>query len=377
LALLLVLAPEAVIACVEPPEPPEPPEDGEECGSGTWVGTQGGNVMVKVRGFVSFGVQPGTTCACGFQNVTGVNLASVQVVDSETGLPLPGFSFGSNPTTAGDMEDADEGDWAGFSATASQEIPQGRQVDLVFTGSVPPGTTFNQLKRRIESAGNVIAAGKANADGSLTGDVVICRPPIVDPLPPPLAAPVLTVSRIDMGSPHAVEVTAHDAEEGLKTLRVFDLENAAERVPAFARGTRGPISLTISMFDDDRPARLAIEACNLRSECALLRPEIIPLRLGARGVASRSLGGVSGRKTVIEVRNGDPGLRKLTLRLDGRKFSVRPLEPDQSLSVELPATPRAAVQTVEVLGRGAPDGEVMLVFSEPSVAAQGRGRGGS
>lgn len=363
LALALTL-PAPASACVKPPDP-------EDCSVGLWIQVTGTNVMIKARGLMTFGTPAGANCGCGFQQVSSLSGLSATAINRSTGEPLPGFDFTFNANTTADLEDEDSGSWLGLaSSPLPQAVPAGIPTDVVFTGTVPAGTTFEGLRDQILNAGGVIGFGEVTNNGSFQGTPAICLPAAVDPLPPPLTAPVLRVTGMDMSSPHTLEVTAQDMEDGLSTIRVAGASNASGAAPSFAPGTRDPVVVRLAMQADNLAAQAQIEACNSRGECATLRPEITPLKQEGPEAASRTLTGVSASKSRILVHNGDPGIRMFSLFVNGRKFSIRPLAPGQSLSLDVSLALSEANNTITLAGRGAALSEAVVVLSEAPTSEQ-------
>lgn len=106
--------------------------------------------------------------------VMSVDAADIVQTGTSTSL---GYSFVSNGTVASEFNMITPGTWSGFQAQSPGTMAN-LDVDVVFTVTVMPGTTFAQLKTEVEagnvgtaetnSGGTIIASGFVNPTGTVT-----------------------------------------------------------------------------------------------------------------------------------------------------------------------------------------------------------------
>jgi hypothetical protein len=119
------------------------------------------------------GLTIGDYCAVGLGHsgtlITGVTALAVMDDADPTGSPTPiaGFAFGTNPTTTADFGTAaPSSTWQGFHSAVSAAIPGSTYVALVFTITVPAGTTYADIIDELQGFG-FLGSDDANAGGNL------------------------------------------------------------------------------------------------------------------------------------------------------------------------------------------------------------------
>ena len=168
LAVLAVFAfgiPNAMSCTSTPPQPP------------SWV-ADAGVVELYPCGpkyhmywiiFHNFSTTPtpsGAFCGCAL-NVGGpiVSIVGAKLVDPNTGLPCDGFDFCTHPGVSNSASSiTGQGNFGGFMAKISRQIPGGSVCDLWICVLCKPGTTFDQLANWVGQSG-VVVVGETNANG--------------------------------------------------------------------------------------------------------------------------------------------------------------------------------------------------------------------
>lgn len=325
---------------------------------GTWITIDGQNVTIKVRGFRTF--SPGTgssSCACGLQMVSSLtSVTSAEARRADNGAVIPEYDFGKDVSVTNRFSRRDDAPWQGFSADVSG-APRNTDVDLVFHGTLAQGATFSTLKTQLESAGNAVGFGK-------TSNLKVCPPGKVDPLPPSQSAPVIAVREMGMAGSRFVELIAVDAEEGLATLRTVESAGAEDSLPEFSPGTVRPVQVRFTMPEGQASASLGIEACNVKGACATWRGDVVDLKLGPEGSASRSLESVPASRRQIRLQNGNPGAAMFVLTANGKRFSLRPLTAGQWLNLNVSVAIDQPENDVTLGAAGAPGSELMVLMMD-------------
>src|SRR6185436_1370527 len=129
---LLLLRPVAASACTQ--APPNPPIDIVLVS--TTPTTQ--CYAVTFKRYATFGASNGQFCGCGL-TLGDPNLVinSLEVIDSTTSQPLPGFTFTPNANVGPSFNDFSPGAWFGFLSSVTQTIPPGITISLRFNICVP------------------------------------------------------------------------------------------------------------------------------------------------------------------------------------------------------------------------------------------------
>ncbi|HEX6900374.1 MAG TPA: hypothetical protein VF789_11695 [Thermoanaerobaculia bacterium] len=334
--------------------------------AGIWIDVGDDNtVMIKVRGFMVFPPSPGTSCGCGIQKVPALaGLSSVRVMMEKTSDEIEGFDFvldadvGNRFARQDDEEQGEE--WFGFRAdNVPPTVPRNMPVELVFTGTLTPGATFDDLRNQFGVANNAIGFGKI-------GQLAVCPPKQIDPAPEPQAAPLIKVGRMGGEHPHSLELTVHDVEEGLTTVRILEASNMKEALPDFTPGTTGPVVVGFTMADGKDLGSIRLEACNTRAECSTWKADMAILKAGRRGLAARAFPATPEAR-VVRIHNGDPGAKVLSVSAGGQRFLARPMVAGQTVTVSIPGDPENQKNSVSLGMQALAEGdEALVLIAEPS-----------
>jgi hypothetical protein len=112
-------------ACtMAPPTPPPPPQITHPGGS---------NFNVRISGYSTFGASTSDNCACGL-SLGGLPATRAQVVFAGTLNPVPGFDMVPDADVAEQLDQAKPtGNWQGFQTQIGIPIPEGLDIDIIFT----------------------------------------------------------------------------------------------------------------------------------------------------------------------------------------------------------------------------------------------------
>lgn len=135
------------------------------------------SVWITIHNYTSFGANPGQFCTCALAALGPViSVDAVEILDTSTGLPVPGFNFSPNPTTSGGFNLSGPGmggQFVGFLSDVSQAIPSGLSIELRFLVSVPDGTTITEVSDTYLGAPELPAAAPlsvATDEGDVSGN---------------------------------------------------------------------------------------------------------------------------------------------------------------------------------------------------------------
>lgn len=149
-------------------------------------------------------------------------------------------------------------------------------------------------------------------------------------------APTCVLSGVFPGPPKYIQATVQDSGSGLATI-VDTSSNATTVVPSFTDGSTSAQIITSTKIDPTQGSSLALTVTDKAGNVTRCDP-IVP-GLGHRG----SLSGVATRRFVnllaseakITILNGRPGLRSITVRVNGKLFTVKQLSAGQSRKINV------------------------------------------
>ncbi len=341
---------EAAHACTKPSRPEDPPR--------AWVLVRGNDVTIMVRPYTTFQAT-GAVCACGMKNIPSIGQTtglSVRTMDTQQSL----FSFSTNGNTSTGFAGVAGGQWAGFSSAATpQPIGAGQQVELVFTGKLAAGASFQTVMSDLLASGN-FGTDQGTSTGALSGVHTHITPPprLVDPA---LAGPVGKLNEMHLEARSSIGVRIQDPDDGLAEIRMIGASNMVETVSSFAPGTREPVEVIVERSDDRLPSSATIEACNLRGECNVFEPRLQRVLLGEAGRAEVIWSRLTSRLGLIRIRNLEEGFARASVFSNGSRFSLRPLERGQAVDLDLLLEPdgnRSSTVRTEFSGPALDEAEI-------------------
>lgn len=140
----------------------------------------------------------------------------------------------------------------------------------------------------------------------------------------------------DPGPPSRVEVTIKDVGTGLAEIVVTKSENADTVVPPFTVGTKDPVILSTTKIDDAQKARVEARVTDLAGNVRLCDPILLLLVRDKSGTANLDAGNdVPRAEDKVTITNGNPGLNKIDILVNGRTFKVNGLKDGEEVTVDI------------------------------------------
>jgi hypothetical protein len=138
------------------------------------------------------------------------------------------------------------------------------------------------------------------------------------------AKPTCPITLNQPGPPARVEVTMKDPGTGLAEIVVTRSENADTVVPPFTVGTFDPVVLSSTKIDQSKRARVEARVSDLAGNVALCDPILTTVNAGPSPVQAsyQSHADVPREEDTITVTNGDPGLQRMFILVNGKRFKV-------------------------------------------------------
>lgn len=329
-----------------------------------WVIVDGDMFWIIIRNYQTFATQPeGFSCTCALPRLPSIqSIDSGLVLDDAGREPVTAFGEFMPDQNASDLYQTTfpaAGPFFGLRAPVSAPIPANLRVVIELHGRLVPEATLDDLLGDLRDG--FVATGEANEEATaFTSTPILLPPDIVDPAP---GAPLIRAVQMSMGPPQSVTLTVRDAEEGLRTIEMADADHTEGTFAPFASGVKGPVAVTVAMTGDSPQASFAVRACNMRGQCSTDAALLLGMAV-ERTIASHTLAGVKRSQNKLRFLNDEHGIRRLTVKVNGRRFSIGPLAPGQSLEVDLSLAFQPGDNEVTVAVRGAPGSAALLMLSE-------------
>jgi hypothetical protein len=183
--------------------------------------------------------------------------------------------------------------------------------------------------------------------------------------PPDTTAPscALTATGTDSSGRKYVEVTVQDSGSGLHSINVTTSTNANTVVGAFTDGSTGAVIVRATKIKQSQGSTIALTATDRAGNRADCDPTSVTLRL-RRGLVRQRITRVPGAEHKIRIDNGKPGLKRLTIRVNGRRFSVR-MKAGKTVTIDVQRAMRTGnTNTVELVGHGLKRGSATITIHD-------------
>jgi len=329
-----------------------------------WVIIRGDDIWIIIRGYRTFFPLASNTsnCACGLTRVSSIaSLNSGHVRDAETGELVPGYEdFSTNGAIATSFAERAGGSWFGLDSRVIGPIPPNRPIFIEIHGKIHQGFTLGQVIGQLRTAQIGTAGVDDHAD--ITEHFHVEPPAVVDPAP---AAPAIQLTHMEKGPPQSLDFMIRDTEDGLQRLKVTASVNAEMAIEPFTPGTHGPVRMSVTKVDDHLPATFTLRACNVLGECSVQTSTFIGMEIeDQRNATQHTFSRIRGDQLKVFFLNGEPGVRMLTVTVNDRPLSVRPLASGQTLEADISLALRPGNNTVRVVTQGDPGSWGMLMLSD-------------
>jgi CSLREA domain-containing protein len=291
--------------------------------------------MTIVAGNQALGVNPD----CGGEPVvsSGSNL-----IGDPTGCTINGVStgnlLGANPRL---------GPLANNGGTTSTHalLTGSPALDAVKTGSCPTVDQRGVARRQ---------------DGNLDGRAV-CDMGAFELAPPPAPTCMLSGAATDAAGRQFIRVTTQDLNSGLKSIQVTLATNATVSTPTFASGTHSPVVVTATKRNQALASQLGLRVTNVAGRSTVCDPVLADLRDGPR----QTFSGLQQSESRLSLTNGDPGLRRVDVEVNGHDFRLDHLKDGEERKLDVSSAMRPGNHnTIRIKAHGGHKSSALLLISD-------------
>ncbi len=139
----------------------------------------------------------------------------------------------------------------------------------------------------------------------------------------------------DPGPPARIEVTFRDTGTGLASLEVTKSINADTVVPPFTPGTTDPVVVSATKIDQSQKAQVEIIASDLAGNTRVCDPILLLLSRDGNTAVTDTVTGVPAAEGFVTLTNGDPGLKKIDVIVNGTRFKVAGLKDGEERTLDV------------------------------------------
>ncbi len=160
-----------------------------------------------------------------------------------------------------------------------------------------------------------------------------------------------------------VATTVQDTGSGIKSITENVAENVTTGGDSFTEGETQPINLFAQKIDDNQSARIEWRIEDRAGNVAFCDP-ILQLIVREKGKPVTETVEIPFEERYVTVQNGDPGVSKLDVVVNGQKFKFNGLSDGEERTLDVgSALFEDGDNIVELTARGKPGGKVTVIIS--------------
>ncbi len=148
-------------------------------------------------------------------------------------------------------------------------------------------------------------------------------------------APACKLDGIKSGPPAEIDIQVQDLVNGLSAIHVTVDDNADVSVPPFEPGTEDPVEVTALKIDPNLASRVELSVVDRAGNVTRCDPILAQIVKGKGRSHEESFAGLDAAEHVLMVTNGDPGLSRLEVQVNGVTFRVRRLQDREIRTIDL------------------------------------------
>jgi hypothetical protein len=134
-----------------------------------------------------------------------------------------------------------------------------------------------------------------------------------------------------------VEVTAEDDGSGIAQIEVTQSVNANVAVPPFTAGTTDPLVVTATKVNPSLKSQVALRVTDVAGNVTECDPVLLLLSKTEHGAVEVTVTDLPDAEHFVTLMNGDPGMRRVAVWVNGERFVERNLAPGEERSFDVAA----------------------------------------
>ncbi len=231
----------------------------------------------------------------------------------------------------------------------------------LFRNNALPGATINTEMDGLTVVLSCAASVTANAtnhiklavaDGSdavLDSNVFLKAHSFTTETTPPSCA----LTGVIAGPPKQLQITVQDTGSGLNSVVASTLVNATASIPAFSTGTTSALVVTATKIDQSIGAQVGLTVTDVAGNQTVCDPVLTTLVRGNGQSSSETFKQLAAAESKITLLNGTPGMDKVTIVVNGKRFRVDDLNDGTTKTIDVASAMHAGnTNTIVVTAHG-------------------------
>jgi YVTN family beta-propeller protein len=144
---------------------------------------------------------------------------------------------------------------------------------------------------------------------------------VINGAPASAFPPSCQLTGIVAGPPEQIQITMQDTGSGLASIQATESVNASVSIPGFSTGTTSPVVVTATKLNQSQGSEVGFTVTNVAGLSTSCDPADFKLSLDG-STESHVFTNLTSAEQYVRVIDGDPGLKSLTLIVNGSSFQV-------------------------------------------------------
>jgi hypothetical protein len=162
-----------------------------------------------------------------------------------------------------------------------------------------------------------------------------------------------------------IEVTARDTGSGLKSFQSTKVVNGTVVVPPFTQGTTSPVVARTTKINQSASTTVEFQAIDMAGNTVVCDPVITIVTRDESKPVTQTFSDIPAAEHLVRVYNGNPGVMKLDVTVNGRVWKIKKLSPGEEQVIDVAGAMHAGSDNiVAVTAQGKAGGTAMVVISD-------------
>ncbi len=199
------------------------------------------------------------------------------------------------------------------------------------------------------------------------GETITCSFVNTKSAPPPDPPPACRIDGQgkDASGRAYIRFIVTDGGLGLARHEVTYTRNATVTVSPYSSGSNGPVTVTATAIDKKKSLGVEVVFYDLAGQKATCDPIVISVVNDDEKFQDETFDNVPQAESRVTIYNGDPGLRKVVLIVNGTKFKEKDLGPNEVRAFDVAEAMRpGAANTITVRVRGKKGASALIVIAD-------------
>jgi hypothetical protein len=217
---------------------------------------------------------------------------------------------------------------------------------------------FNIASGAVETSFNTGTGSQTLFGLCLLGEITVA----VD-----VTAPIcpITATGTDAMGRKFIEITVRDDGSGLSSITSEVVTNAVLTIPPFTVGTNDPVVVRATKVNQSQSSTIRIRVMDVAGNIQICDP-VVDLNVRESGEpAAKTYTDLPAVESKITITNGDPGLRRLDVTVNGKTWKVTGLADNEVRTLDVASAMVAGDNnTITVKGYGRPGAQALIVIAD-------------